>query len=62
MIRNFARTFAALTLRLWLPGAIALGLPFEMAYPAIAWLCWVPNLFWVEGWLAREAAGSDRSP
>jgi uncharacterized membrane protein len=44
MIRNFALTFAAVTLRLWLPGSIAAGVPFETAYPAIAWLCWVPNL------------------
>jgi uncharacterized membrane protein len=44
MIRNFALTFAAVTLRLYLPGSMAAGVPFESAYPAIAWLCWVPNL------------------
>lgn len=44
MLRNFALAFGAVTLRLWLPGSVAAGVPFELAYPAIAWLCWVPNL------------------
>jgi len=44
MIRNFALTFAAVTLRIYLPGSMAAGMEFEMAYRAIAWLCWVPNL------------------
>jgi len=44
MIRNFALAFAAVTLRLWLPASIASGVPFELAYPVVAWLCWVPNV------------------
>jgi uncharacterized membrane protein len=44
MVRNFALSFAAVTLRLWLPSAMVSGIPFENAYPVIAWLCWVPNL------------------
>jgi uncharacterized membrane protein len=44
MVRNFALAFGAVTLRLWLPGSVAAGIPFEIAYPAVAWLCWVPNL------------------
>ncbi len=44
MVRNFAMTFAAVTLRLYLPGSTASGASFEIAYPVIAWLCWVPNL------------------
>jgi uncharacterized membrane protein len=44
MVRNFALTFAAVTLRLYLPASVASGVAFEMAYPAIAWLCWLPNL------------------
>ncbi len=44
MVRNFALTFAAVTLRLWLPAAMASGIAFELSYPVIAWLCWVPNL------------------
>jgi uncharacterized membrane protein len=48
MARNFALTFAAVMLRLYLPASMAFGIPFEAAYPAIAWLCWVPNLAAVE--------------
>jgi hypothetical protein len=44
MVRNFALSFAAVTLRLWLPASMVLGIPGELAYPVIAWLCWVPNL------------------
>jgi len=44
MIRNFALTFAAVTLRLWLPGAVVAGVSYELAYAVVAWLCWVPNL------------------
>lgn len=58
MIRNFALTFAAVTLRLYLPGSVASGISMEAAYPVIAWLCWVPNLAVAE-WLLhqpREAA------
>lgn len=53
MIRNFALTFAAVTLRLWLPGSALAGIPFERAYPAIAWLCWVPNLLVAEAIVRR---------
>jgi uncharacterized membrane protein len=48
MVRNFTLTFAAVTLRLWLPASIVAGVPFEDAYPVIAWLCWVPNLLAAE--------------
>jgi hypothetical protein len=48
MVRNFALTFAAVTLRLWLPASIVSGITFEAAYPVIAWLSWVPNLLVAE--------------
>ena len=48
MVRNFALTFAAVTLRLWLPTSMATGITFEVAYPVIAWLSWVPNLLVAE--------------
>ena len=48
MVRNFALTFAAVTLRLWLLASMASGIAFELAYPVIAWLCWVPNLLVAE--------------
>ena len=53
MVRSYALTAAAITLRIYLPGALALRLPFPAAYPAIAWLCWVPNLLWAEWWLRQ---------
>jgi uncharacterized membrane protein len=62
MVRNFALTFAAATLRIQLPLAMASGIPFEAAYPAIAWLCWVPNLALAQLWLARGRPASAVSP
>ena len=56
MVRNFALTFAAVTLRLWLPASIASGVAFEVAYPVVAWLCWVPSLVLAE-WLFNRKAG-----
>ena len=51
MIRNFALTFAAVTLRLYLGLSQAVfGLTFDAFYPVVAWLCWVPNLIIAE-WL-----------
>ena len=48
MIRNFSLTFAAVTLRLYLPLSTAIGIEFAIAYPFITWLCWVPNLIFAE--------------
>jgi uncharacterized membrane protein len=48
MIRNVALTFAAVSLRIYLPSSMIAAIPFELAYPAIAWLCWVPNLLMAE--------------
>lgn len=53
MVRNFALAFAAVTLRLWLPASLASGLPFDVGYPVVAWLCWVPNLLAAELLLRR---------
>ncbi len=50
MIRSYALCLAAVTLRVYLPISALIGIPFESAYPAIAWLCWVPNLVVAE-WL-----------
>jgi uncharacterized membrane protein len=54
MVRNYALTFAAVTLRIYLPLAMAAGLPFEAVYPTIAWCCWVPNLIAVEWFGLRK--------
>lgn len=58
MIRNFALTFAAVTLRLMIPAALVSGLRFADAYPFIAWLCWVPNLVIVELFMKRSTTSS----
>ncbi|MFD0617017.1 DUF2306 domain-containing protein [Paenibacillus sp. GCM10027629] len=48
MLRSYALTFAAVTLRVYLgPLSLALG-DFELAYRFTAWLCWVPNLVIIE--------------
>lgn len=54
MVRNFALTFAAVTLRIYLPASIASGLDFVRSYTVIAWLCWVPNLVVAELWFNRQ--------
>jgi uncharacterized membrane protein len=56
MVRNFALTLAAVTLRLYLPPVFIFGLPFAQAYAVIAWACWVPNMIVAEWWLDRSAS------
>ncbi|MBM7832532.1 putative membrane protein [Agromyces cerinus] len=62
MMRNFALTYAAVTLRLWigvllgvqaLPGDFEFEAAFENAYAAVPFLCWIPNLIVAE-WLIRR--------
>ncbi len=48
MIRNYALTLAAVTLRIYLPISQIAGIEFIPAYQAISWLCWVPNLIVAE--------------
>jgi hypothetical protein len=56
MTRSFALAFAAVTLRIYLPGSMIAGLDYAESYPAIAWLCWLPNLL-VAQLLIRNARG-----
>ncbi len=64
MRRNFAATFAAVTLRAWLGLLIFAQLPllkpayggdfeslFQVAYVSAAWLSWVPNVVFIEWWI-----------
>jgi uncharacterized membrane protein len=53
MIRSYSLTLAAVTLRLYLPSSQLAGISMTVAYPAIAWLCWVPNLLVAE-WFVRS--------
>jgi uncharacterized membrane protein len=58
MIRNYALTLAGTLLRVWIPiSIVGMGIEFVMAYRAIAWLCWVPNLLVAE-WIIRRSRGS----
>lgn len=54
MIRSFALTFAAVTLRLYLPLLPLFSIGFIQGYRAISFLCWVPNLLAVELYLRRR--------
>ncbi|UFJ41270.1 DUF2306 domain-containing protein [Brevibacillus humidisoli] len=56
MIRNFALTCAAITLRIYLPlSIVTFGLaPYETYYTWISWLCWLPNLFVAEWYIRRK--------
>ncbi len=53
MIRSYALTLAAVTLRVYLPSSLALEIPFEIAYPIISFACWVPNAIVAE-WMLRR--------
>ncbi|WP_433945047.1 DUF2306 domain-containing protein [Paenibacillus sp. SN-8-1] len=59
MLRNYALTLAAVTLRIYLPVCMLLfGFDdFYVYYRAIAWLCWIPNLIFAE-WIIRRVASS----
>lgn len=63
-LRSFGLTFAAVTLRIYLGIFFALGVDFEVFYPLISWLCWVPNLVFVEWFIlpARPAARATIAP
>lgn len=54
MVRSYELTFAAVTLRLYMPLANFLPVDGEDAYCAIAWLCWIPNLLAAELWLSSR--------
>jgi uncharacterized membrane protein len=54
MTRSFALTYAAVMLRIYLPLSQMVGIPFEPAYQAISWLCWVPNLVLAEWIILRR--------
>jgi uncharacterized membrane protein len=54
MMRSYALTAAAITLRLYLPVFPLMGMSFATSYRLIAWLCWVPNLLLVEWMIQRQ--------
>jgi uncharacterized membrane protein len=59
MIRSFALTFAAVTLRIQLGLFTGVfGWTFDDAYLTVAWSSWVPNLVVAEWWLLRSGVGN----
>mgnify|MGYP000747398022 CR=1 FL=1 len=54
MMYNYAGTFGAVTLRLWLPLLINIFGEFALAYQVVAWLSWVPNLIVVYLFLEKK--------
>ncbi len=57
MIRSIALTFAGVTLRVLLPVQLMAGITIDVAYPVVAWLCWVPNLVVAE-YIIRRLSNS----
>jgi len=66
MIRSFALTFGAATLRIYLPIGLAIMSaqgardPFTLPYTIIAWAAWLPNLLVVEAWLRSRPSRTQR--
>lgn len=56
MLRSYALTLAAVTLRVYLGISQAYGMDFVTAYQAISWMCWVPNLLIVEWFVIDRRA------
>jgi uncharacterized membrane protein len=54
MIRSIALTFAGVTLRVLLPAQLLAGISIDVAYPVVAWLCWVPNLVVAEHFIRKS--------
>ncbi|XOI99032.1 DUF2306 domain-containing protein [Paenibacillus polymyxa] len=53
MLRSYALTLAAVTLRFWLaPLNLLLG-DFEAGFRVVAWVCWIPNLLVIEAVISR---------
>lgn len=53
MIRSFALTFAAVTLRVYLLIFALNGFEYAEASVYLSWICWVPNLIFAE-WILRR--------
>lgn len=51
MIRNYAITFAAVSLRVELGLMLVLGLTLRDAFLTVSWLCWLGNLALVQAWV-----------
>jgi hypothetical protein len=59
MIRSFALTLSAVTLRIYLPLSDVFSVEFPIAYRTIAWACWLPNLLFAELYLWRRPKSTE---
>ncbi|MBE15549.1 MAG: hypothetical protein CL867_04815 [Cytophagaceae bacterium] len=57
MMRSYAFCFAFVTFRIYLGLGAALGLPFNAYYSYLSFLCWVPNIVFIEWRIQRLRAG-----
>ena len=55
MLRNFALTFAAVTLRLYVGIFATMGIPFATFYTWLGWLCGVLNMLFIERYIHRKS-------
>ena len=55
MIRSFALTFAAVTLRLYLPFVFLSPLGYDNGYRVVSFACWIPNLVVAEMLVRRRS-------
>lgn len=62
MLRSYAVTLAGVTLRIYLGLSVLLDIEFDNAYPALSWLCWVPNLLVVEWFLLSRPNVMPKGP
>lgn len=58
MVRNVGLSLAAVSLRLGLPALVAGGVAMPVAYPLMAWMCWLPQAAWIE-WRLRRGRGQN---
>ncbi|WYZ40450.1 hypothetical protein EsH8_IV_000791 [Colletotrichum jinshuiense] len=56
MLRNYAGTYAAVTLRVQVPILVALGIPEYYAVAVTGWSSWVPNILFAEWWITNRYA------
>ena len=57
MIRNYALTFSAVTLRIYLPILLASGHDIALALQIVSWLCWIPNVMVIEIYIQSRYDG-----
>ncbi|CAN5301441.1 hypothetical protein BH09SUM1_BH09SUM1_10830 [soil metagenome] len=58
MVRNFALTFAAVMLRVYLNLGQRAGLDYTVIYPVVTWMAWIPNIVAVELWMRLNNRGA----